>query len=133
MFVVMNRYSKMAPFIPCRNTADTVNIINLFFVEIIKLHGVPKTVTFIRDVKFVSHFWRVIWKKFGTTLNFRSAYHLQTDGQTKIVNKTLTSMSRSIIGDKPKSWDLALAQEAFTFNNMVNRSTRLTPCAIIYT
>ena len=68
IFVVVDRFSKMAHFVACKSTHNAGDISTLFFDNVVRLHGIPKSIISDRDPKFVSHFWRSLWGKVGTKL-----------------------------------------------------------------
>eukprot|EP00253_Pinus_taeda_P019093 PITA_19093 len=78
IMVVVDKLSKSAHFIPVQSTYRAAQIANIF-----RLHGLPKTIISDRDVKFTLDFWKTLFEGLGTQLNFSTANHPQTDGQTE--------------------------------------------------
>ena len=73
--MVVDRFSKMAHFFPCKTSNYASYIVGLFFKEIVRLHGLPLSIVSDRDTKFIGHFWRTMWRRLGTKLAMSSAYH----------------------------------------------------------
>ena len=132
IFVVVDRFSKMAHFIPCKKTTHAVTVAQLFFREVYRLHGLPLSIVSDRDSRFLSHFWRTLWKLLRTSLDMSSAYHPQSDGQTEVTNRSLGDMLRCLVGSNIRSWESILCQAEFAHNHAVNRSTSFSPFRIVY-
>ena len=92
----------------------------------------PRTVVSDRDTKFLSHFWKVLWGKFGTKLLFSTAHHPQTDGQTEVVNQILTQLLRVVVQKNLKNWEECLPFVEFVYNRSVHSSTEFSPFEIVY-
>lgn len=56
IFVIVNRFSKMAHFVPCKRTVDVVRVAQFFFQEVYRLHVLPTSIVSDRDTRFLSHF-----------------------------------------------------------------------------
>lgn len=132
LFFCGGSLSKMAHFLPCKKTTDAVQVASLFFRGIYRLHGLLVSIVSDRDSRFISHFWRSVWKLFKTSLNFSSAYHPQSDGQTEVVNRSLGNMLRCLVGDNLRYWDSVLCQAEFAHNHAHNRSLGFSPFMVVY-
>uniref|UniRef100_A0A2N9IHN7 Integrase catalytic domain-containing protein n=1 Tax=Fagus sylvatica TaxID=28930 RepID=A0A2N9IHN7_FAGSY len=132
IFVVVDRFSKMAHFIPCSKTLDASKIAKLYFDEIVKLYGLPKTIVSDRNVRFISYFWKILWHLVGTKLKFSAVYHPQTDGQTKVVNRSLGNLLRCLVGDHARTWDSILPIAQFAYNNSINRTIGMSPFEVVH-
>jgi hypothetical protein len=132
IFVVVDHFSKMAHFIACHKSDDASHIANLFFRDIVRLHGVPRTIISDRDVKFMSYFWKTLWGKLGTKLLFSTTCHPQTNGQTEVVNRTLSQLLRSMIKKNLRVWEDCLPHVEFDYNRAVHSTTQLCPFEVVY-
>jgi hypothetical protein len=132
IFAVVDHFSKMAHFILCHKSDNASYVADLFFAEIVHLHGVSNTIVPDRDAKFLSPFWRTLWLKLGTKLLFSTIYHPQTDSQTKVVNHTLSTMLRAVLKSYLKLWEECLLHIKFSYNRSVHSTTKVSPFQVVY-
>ena len=131
ILVVVDRFSKMAHFIACSRTTYAAHTARLFFNEVVRLHGIPRRIISDRDVRFTSNFWRTLWQLMGTTLQFSTAFHPQTDGQTEVTNRTLGNLLRCLVPENSSSWDELLPRAEFAYNASDHRATEFSPFQVI--
>jgi hypothetical protein len=73
-----------------------------------------------------------MWNKLGTKLLFSTTCHPQTDGQTEVVNRTLSTMLRAVLDKKLKRWEDCLPHVEFAYNHATHSSTKMCPFQIVY-
>lgn len=86
ILVVVDCFTKYPHFLPLRHPFTAASVSRFFIDNVVKVHGVPLTITSDRDKIFTSHFWRDLIKAMGTKLNYSTTYHPQTNGRSERVN-----------------------------------------------
>nr|ABA96940.1 retrotransposon protein, putative, Ty3-gypsy subclass [Oryza sativa Japonica Group] len=132
IWVVVDRLTKVAHFIPVHTTYSGKKLAELYLARIMCLHGVPKKIVSDRGSQFTSKFWQKLQEELGTRLNFSTAYHPQTDGQTERVNQILEDMLRACALDFGGAWDKSLPYAEFSYNNSYQASLQMAPFEALY-
>ena len=89
IMVVLDRLTKVAHFIPVKFTYLTSDVAQVFFRDVVRLHGVPRNIMSDINAKFTSKFWKELYASLGTKLAFNTTYHPQTERVNKILQDML--------------------------------------------
>ncbi|WVZ71282.1 hypothetical protein U9M48_019884 [Paspalum notatum var. saurae] len=95
IWVVVDRLTKVAHFIPVNTTYSGARLAELYISRFVCLHGVSKRIISDRGSQFISRFWEQLHDSLDSKLRFSTAYHPQTDGQTERTNQILEDMLRA--------------------------------------
>jgi hypothetical protein len=132
ILVVVDRFTKYAHFVPLRHPYSAPLVARVFVDSIVKLHGMPHSITSDRDCIFTSKFWKLLFEALGTKLNYTTAYHPQTDGQSERVNQCLEMFLRCMAHDNPKKWCRWLPLAEFWYNSTFHSSLNCSPFKALY-
>ncbi|KAA0059961.1 pol protein [Cucumis melo var. makuwa] len=132
IWVVVNRLTKSAHFVPGKSTYTTSKWGQLYMTEIVRLHGVPVSIISDRDARFTSKIWKGLQLALGTRLDFSTTFHPQTDGQTERLNQVLEDMLRACVLEFSGSWDSHLHLMEFAYNNSYQATIDMTPFEALY-
>ncbi|GJU28606.1 ty3-gypsy retrotransposon protein [Tanacetum coccineum] len=132
IMVVIDRLSKYAHFAPFHSQFSAPQVATLFAQTIVKLHGLPQSIVSDRDKIFTSTFWSHIFKLQDTSLQMSSAYHPQSDGQSKVLNKCLELYLRCFVSEQPKARVDYLPWAEYWYNSAFQTSISVTPFKVVY-
>ncbi|GJW32097.1 reverse transcriptase domain-containing protein [Tanacetum coccineum] len=130
--VIVDRLTKSAHFLPMKETDSTEKLMRLYMKEIVTRHGIPVSIISDRDSHCTSRVWQSLHKSLGTQLNLSTAYHPQTDGQSKRTIQTLEDMLRACVIDFRNGWDRHLPLVEFLYNNSYHTSIKAAPFEALY-
>jgi hypothetical protein len=132
IWVIMDRLTKSAHFIPIATTYRVGQYAELYISHIVCYHGIPKTIIFDRGSIFVAHFWEQLHEYLGTHLIRSSAYHPQTDWQIEWVNQIIEDMLRACVLMNDPKWGKHLPLVEFSYNNSYQESIKMSPYEALY-
>ncbi|GJY10281.1 putative reverse transcriptase domain-containing protein [Tanacetum coccineum] len=132
IWVIVDRLTKSAHFIPTRETDSMETLTRLYIKEIVSRHGVPISIISDRDSHFTSRFWQSLQNALGTQLDMSTAYHPETDGQSERTIQTLEDMLRACVIDFGKGWEKHLPLVEFSYNNSYHASIKAAPFEALY-
>ena len=102
--MVVDRLSNFSHLFSITSSFSAAQVADLFFKEIFRLHGIPKSILSDRDSRFMGAFWKEIFRLVGTQLTPSTIYHPQTNGKIERVNQWLEGYLRNYVGEQQKAW-----------------------------
>jgi hypothetical protein len=132
IWVIVDRLTKTTHFLPVKIDFRPPQYAEKYIAEIMRLHGILKTIVSDRGSQFTAHFWEHLHKGLGTSLIRSTAYHPQIDGQTERVNVVLEDMLRACVLSSRGSWESWLPLAEFAYNNSYKKSIKMAPFKALY-
>ncbi|XP_042008927.1 uncharacterized protein LOC121757445 [Salvia splendens] len=132
IMVVVDRLSKYAHFAPLPTRFDALRVAHLFVNTVVRHHGFPLTLVSDRDSVFLNQVWAELMRLSGTKLNFSTAYHPQSDGQTEVRNRGLEQYLRAFTSDRPSKWANFLPWAELALNCFHHSGLGMSPFKALY-
>ena len=132
VWVIVDRLTKSAHFLAINMTSSLDKLVRMYVNEVVSRHGVPMSIVSDRDPRFTFRFWKQLQRALGTKLNFSTAFHPQTDGQSERIIQTLEDMLRACVIEFTGGWDEHLPLIEFVYNNSYHSSIEMAPYEALY-
>jgi hypothetical protein len=127
ILTVVDRFTKMAHFIPCTKAINSEETAHIVMKEVFRHHGLPNDIISDRGPQFIAKFWQHLLQMLEISCKLSSSHHPQTDGQTERTHQTLEQYLRCFINYQQDNWVDLLHFAEFAYNNSVHSSTGYTP------
>jgi len=128
LWVFIDRFTKMAHFLPLRKEGKTVADLAVIFArEIWKYHGLPTDIVSDRDSRFTLETWMEFLRLSGIRPRMSTAFHPQTNGQTERLNQTIEAYLRAFVSKEQDDWVRLLPMAEFAYNNSTTTGNGMSP------
>jgi transposase InsO family protein len=125
--VFVDRFTKMAHFVPTHDNVSAQGTVDLFLQRVFSAHGLPDDIVSDRGATFTASFASIMFKSLGIEQKLSTAYHQRTDGQIERVNSILEQYLRGYVDYQQSDWSCLLPIAEFAYNNTTHSSTGTTP------
>jgi transposase InsO family protein len=126
LLVITDRLSKEVIIEPVKNM-DVDTVVEVFFKEVYRHHGLPGAIVSDRGKAFVNRFWKRICQLLGITRRLSTAYHPETDGSTERANQVIEAYFRMFVNYAQDDWPKWSFLAQLAINNRDATSTGVSP------
>lgn len=133
VLTITDKFTKVVSLIACKTTDSAVDTARRWLESYYSRYGIPRNIISDRDVKFISAFWRELFKLLDCKLLMSTAFSPQTDGQSERTNQTMEVMLRTLLSNKDfTDWKQLLPLVEFSINSMKSESSLHAPFELLY-
>jgi hypothetical protein len=129
IWVVVDRFTKLAHFIPLPNT-KALELAKQFLKEIWRLPGRSEDIISDRDSHFTGYWWQSFCELLKGKTQLSIAFHPEMDGQTERINQIVEQFLRMFA--TKNDWDEVLPLAEFEYNNSKHSRTKYSPFYATY-
>jgi len=127
LWVVIDRFTKMAHFLPLGKEKMAADLTVIFAQEIWKHHGLPSDIISDRVSRFTSETWQEFLRLSGIRPRMSTAFHPQTDRQTERLNQTIEVYLQAFVDHEQDNWVGLLPMAEFAYNNSITMGNGMSP------
>ena len=132
ILVVVDRYTKMAVYLPTTKKINAVELEELLMQEVFLKFGAPEGIITDRGSVFTSGFWSEVCYQMQMKRRLSTAFHPQTDGQTERQNQTLEHYLRVYCSERQDDWVALLSIAEFAYRQAVHATIGCSPFKAMY-
>ena len=132
ILTVVDRFSKMAHFVPLPKLPTAKETAQVVIEQVFRIHGLPRDVVSDRGPQFTSTFWKEFCSLLGATVSLTSGFHPQSNGQSERANQELEKALRCMVSRDPHSWAQQLTWVEYAHNSLTCSAIGMSPFQCVY-